>query len=589
MSIVLDPATEAPTAEAAREMPRAGKARSKGRFASLPLVLVVAFLVLVPAGFILLASVSSDVPRPGNFTFSLTLRNFKVLAEGGLLGAAGNSVVMAAGATVLALLIGGTLAFICARTDTPLRRLVFLSGMMPLFLPSYVGALSWAVLGSPGSGLLNVAFHDLGLGVRVDVYSLPGVTMVMAMYYAPYAFLLIHGAMSLMNPDLEDAAGVHGGSTWRTVRSVTVPLALPAILGSGLLIFIHVLENFPVAQVLATPGQIDTLPTFIYRLINTTPSRGNEAAVVSVVLVAAVVVMTLVQRRILARRSYTTVSGKGVKARVLPLGALRLPALALAFAYFMMSMVLPLSALLLTAVRTSPYMQSFSALGRAGAVDFSSFAQALTSDVFAKATANSVIVAVAAALAGTALAFILGYTVYRTKLSARGTLEAISMVPLAIPAVVLGIGLLWTWLVMPIPVYGTLWVLVIGFVAIQLPQGFRGIAAAIQATDRDLEDSAVLLGARRLRAVSAVTVPLLRVSISSTFLLLMMLSMREITVPLFLYTNDTRILSIAIYDQFENGGALRSAAALALMYCLLMFALSLLPRLLGARGGASRL
>lgn len=134
----------------------------------------------------------------------------------------------------------------------------------------------------------------------------------------------MHSSMSLMNPDLEDASSVHGGSTWHTIRSVTTPLALPAILGSGLLMFILILENFPVAQVLATPGQIDTLPTFIYRLMNTSPSRGNEASVIAIVLVAAVIIITLVQRRILAKRSYTTVSGKGVKARTLPLGRFKL-------------------------------------------------------------------------------------------------------------------------------------------------------------------------------------------------------------------------------------------------------------------------
>nr|WP_319364804.1 ABC transporter permease subunit [Streptomyces scabiei] len=134
----------------------------------------------------------------------------------------------------------------------------------------------------------------------------------------------------------------------------------------------------------------------------------------------------------------------------------------------------------------------------------------------------------------------------------------------------------------PVP---TLWVLIIGFVAVQMSQGFRGIASAIQSTDRDLEDSAVMLGARRLRAISFVTLPLLRVAVSSTFLLLLMLSMRELTVPLFLYTTDTETLSIAIYDQFENGGALREASATALVYCLIMFVLSYLPRRFGAKKG----
>jgi iron(III) transport system permease protein len=583
-TVTLDPPTPAPPTP-----PASGRRLGigwRGKTVSLPLLLIVGFLILVPAGFVLLAAFSTDVPRPGSISFDLTLDNLHVLIEAGVLSATGSSLFIATAATAMALAIGGFLAFITSRTNVRCKGFVFLIGLMPLFLPSYVGALAWSILGSPGAGLINVAFRDLGMSGPVNMYSYAGVIMVFAMYYAPYAFLLIHGSMSLMNPDLEDASAVHGASPWRTTASVSTPLAMPAILGSGLLMFILILENFPVSQVLATAGRIDTLPTFIYRLMNASPSRGNEASVVAVVLVAAVVAITLVQRRILAKRSYTTVSGKGIKARTLDLGRLRTPALIAALVYFVLAIVLPLLALALSAIRSSPYMSSFGSLAESGALDITSFTDVFTSDLFTTAATNSVLVSVAAAAGGTLLAFIVGYIVYRTNSYARGLLEALSMVPLAIPAIVLGIGLLWTWLIMPVPVYGTLWVLIIGFIAVQMPQGFRGIAAAILATDRDLEDSAVLLGARRTRAISVITVPLLRVAVSSTFLMLLMLSMRELTVPLFLYTSDTRILSIAIYDQFENGGALREASAMALIYCAIMFVLSYLPRKIGASGGA---
>jgi iron(III) transport system permease protein len=337
--------------------------------------------------------------------------------------------------------------------------------------------------------------------------------------------------------------------------------------------------------VLATPAQVDTLPTFIYRLMNASPSRGNEASSVAVLLVVFVLVITWSQRVILARRSYTTVSGKGVKARRMQLGRARWPLFVVATVYFVLSIALPIIALLLTASRTSPYMRSFRDLAVPGALDLTTFGTVLHSDVFVTAARNSVVVALLSAAGGTLVAFLVAYVVYRTRARARGLLEGVSMVPLAIPAIVLGIGLLWTWLVMPVPLYGTLWVMVVAFVAVQMPQGLRGIAASIQSTDKDLEDSAVLHGAHRWRAIAAITVPLMKVGLTSTFLILLMLSMRELTVPLFLYTNDTRILSIAIFDQFENGGALQQAAAMSLIYCLIMFVLSLLPRLVGARGG----
>jgi iron(III) transport system permease protein len=160
------------------------------------------------------------------------------------------------------------------------------------------------------------------------------------------------------------------------------------------------------------------------------------------------------------------------------------------------------------------------------------------------------------------------------------------MLPLAVPAIVLGLGLMWTWLLLPIPIYGTLVIMIVAFTAAQMPQGFRGIAGSILQVDKDLEDSAVMHGASRARAVARITLPLMRVGITSTFLLLLMLSMRELTVPLFLFTTDTRLLSIVIFDNFENG-VLQSSAALSLLYCVVIFVLAALAQRYGAKEGAS--
>ncbi len=575
---------EGPTpSPSAPETPRARRSVARRWLGSGLLIAFLAFLILVPAGFVLLASMTDSVPRPGNISLSPTLGNFGVLGVPEVRQAFVNSMVMAIAATLLAGLIGGTLAFLAARTDIRLPKLVYLVGLMPMFLPSYVGALAWSMLGSPNAGLLNIGLRDVGLPAFVNMYSMPGLVLVFAMYYAPYTFLMVHAALSLMSPDLEEAAQIHGSSTRTMLRRISFPLALPAVLGSAILTFTLIFENFPVAQVLGTPGGVDTLPTFIFRLLNATPSRGNESAAIAVVLVAVVIIATTLQNRVIAKRSFTTVTGKGVKNKKIALGRWRTPALLGVLGFFTLSILLPLLALVVTAGRATPYMTSIGDLFQPGAFDLSIIGTVLQSSSFLDATGNSVVVSLVAATAGTVLAFLCGYAVYRTTVSGRRLIEGISMVPLAIPAVVLGMGLLWTWLVMPIPLYGTLAVMAVAFVAVQSPQGFRGIASSILQTDRDLEDSAVMLGASRTRAVLAVTVPLMKVGLLSTFVLLLMLSMRELTVPLFLYTTDTKILSIAIYDAFENGGALRGAAAMSLLYCVVMFVLSYIPRRLANR------
>ncbi|MFG2175741.1 ABC transporter permease [Streptomyces niveus] len=567
-------ATDAPP----RETPAPPTARRRPIRRGLPtavLLAVLVVLVILPAGFVLHSAFTAD----GG---GLTLSNFGVLFTDSMAGAMLNSTLVGLGSTVLALTFGCSLAFLSARTDAPCRKLIYFFGILPLFLPAFVGALAWAVLGSPASGLINLALAEVGVPPLVDIYSYGGVVFVLGLYYAPYAFLLVHAALSLMNPDLEDAASLHGAGTGSMLRTVSFPLVKPAVLGAAVLIFALTVENFPVAQVIGVPGQLDTLPTLIYRLMNASPARSGDAAAVAVLLTVLLMLAVAVQHRAVSRTRFTTLTGKGVRARRIALHRWRLPALAAACVYFLLSTVLPVAALAVAALQTSPYLADLSQLGTPGALSVLPALDIIGSADFLSVLGNSVTVGIGAAVTGTVLCFALSYTRHRSRAAGRGVLEYVAMLPLAVPAIVLGLGLLQTWLTIPLPVFGTLLVLVIACVAIFLPQGYRGVSASILQLDRDLEDSAVMLGATRGRAIATVTVPLLRVGLSSTFLLLLMLAMRELTAVLFLYTADTRVLSIAIFDAYDNG-SLHDAALLSLLYCAVIAVLAALARRFGAK------
>lgn len=342
------------------------------------------------------------------------------------------------------------------------------------------------------------------------------------------------------------------------------------------------MENFPVAQMIGSPGQIETLPTFIYRLMNAAPARGNEAAAVAVVLTVLLIVVTAFQQRVVMKRNFTTVSGKGMKPRTLDIGKLRGVGLVFALVYFALSIVLPVIALLMASLQSSPYVSNLGQLFQKDSLSFWSLAQTLEDSTFLDAARSSVLVSVCVAVLGTALAFYLSYVVYRTKVPGRKSLEFVAMLPLAIPAIVMGLDLLWTWLILPLPVYGTILVLIIAFVAIYLPQGYRGISASILQVGKDLEDSAVLLGAGRAKAVSFVTLPLMKTGVLSTVLLLLMLAMRELSAALFLFTSNTRLLAIVVFDDYDNG-ALRSAASTSILYILVILVLVVIAKAFGAR------
>jgi len=242
-------------------------------------LIILAVLVLLPVGFVLLAAFTTTSPGPGSLgDASFTFNNFRVLLTSSALSAMLNSTLVGLGASIVALFIGSGMAFLAARTNVPGRKLIYFFGIAPLFLPALVGALAWAQLGSPASGYINVVARAVGIDELVNIYSFGGLIFVLGIYYAPYTFLMVHSALSLMNPDLEDAASLHGAPLSKMLRTITFPLVMPAIVGSGILVFALTVENFPVAQVIGVPGQVDTLPTLIYRLMNASPSRQNAAA-----------------------------------------------------------------------------------------------------------------------------------------------------------------------------------------------------------------------------------------------------------------------------------------------------------------------
>lgn len=547
------------------------------------LILLLVVLIGLPVLLILFAALSDVLPRPGNISLTnLTLDTFTSVLNGSTIGAAQTSLLIAFGSSVVALVCGGLLAFLFARTNIKAKPFVYLAGLAPMFIPAFLAALAWSVLASPQSGLINVFARDLGLDPILNIYSIGGMVFVLGVYYAPYVFLFVSSAMALMNPELEEAASVHGARTRTVLRKVTFSLATPALLGSAFLVFILSLENFPVAQFLANPAGIDTLPTYIYRFMSASPQRGNEAAAIAVVLVALVLVLTFIQQYILKRRNYAVVGGKGARPRFISVGSAGPVLLVVVAAYFGLTIILPLVALFVTATYSSPYIPSITQMAQNGEFTLEPLIDPLVENQTLGALANSLIVAIAVGVLGTLIAFLGAYLVQKSKLRGRQLIEYLSMAPLAIPAIVMGMGLLWTWLIMPLPVYGTLLIMVVAFVAVQLPQGYRGMSSSLIQLNPELEEAALMHGANRPRAIGRVTMPLIREGLLSTFILMIMLSLREMTVPLFLYTTDTRLLSILIFDHYENG-SVQQAAALGVWYVLLIGILAVLARRFGIK------
>jgi iron(III) transport system permease protein len=540
------------------------------------LFVLLAILVIVPFLTLLYASLITAAPFSGN-DYSWTIRNYLEIWTPELGRAIGNTAIVAFGGTAIAMAIGCTMAWLVARTDIPGKPIVHLAGMMPLFVSLVVASVTWSLLGSGRSGYINIIFNAMGLPWRIQLQSLGGIIFVHGLYYVPFPFLFLYSALTLVHPDLEEAAAIHGGTLPRILNRITFPLVKPALVGSALLLIVLMAEDFPVPQILGGPVGIETLSIRIYNLMTQVPASPNRASAVAILLTLVVCALVYTQRRILGGRDYRTVTGKGIQSRILPLGRLRWVAFAFVMLYAFIAMGLPMLALLEGALRSNLYIPNVASFFDPAQLSLKHLSQAIMSSSVQLGLKNSLIAGVSTAVFGGIFYFVLVYVVHRTDLPGRRLLEYVAMMPLGLPALVMGLGILWTWAAVPLPIYGTMAILVIAFTGRFMPQGYRAISSSITQIHDDLENAAMVAGASRARAVRRITLPLMRGGIAASSFLMIVLGIRELTASLFLYTTNTRVLSIVLFEQYENG-IWSSVASISLIYTALLVALTLVGR-----------
>jgi iron(III) transport system permease protein len=544
---------------------------------------ILAVLVLLPVGTLILTSFLDAAPRPGTPLGNFTLENYRALWGRGTANAALHTLAVSTFGCIGALLIGGGLAWLAARTDAPAPWLIHLAGFMPLFISLLVAALAWSLLASPEVGYLNTLLSSIGIDWNLNVYSLPGMIGIFALYYSPYAYILISSALTVMNPEMEESAQVHGARRFTIMRKVTFPLLTPAVIAAALLIFVLIAENFDVVQILGVPNGTETLSTRIYNLTVSYRPNHNQAAAVGASLMAMIFVVVYLQNRILKRTDFATVTGKGYRPRKMKLGRWRWLALAATIVYLFVAVVLPMLALLQSALRRSQYIGSVGDMLDFSVLSTQQFERLLRRDDFYLGLQNSMIVSFGAAILGGILFFAIAFVVNKTNIPGRRILSYVSAMPLAMPALVVGLGFLWTWTRSPIPLYGTVFILILASITRFLPQGYHGMSSGLSQIGRDLEDSAYVHGATRTRAARSITLPLVRSGVGSTMFLVFILAFRELSTTLLLFTTKTQTLSILIYHQWDNG-SWQSVSCLALVFSGVLVVVGLLGRALFGLG-----
>ena len=550
------------------------------------LLAIVSVLIVFPIVVLTIGSFLKEPPRALHFDWmGATLKNYvELVSSPSFLDLVGTTLLTAVSGTAGAVAIGAVSAWLAVRTDMPGRRFVEVTSLLPMFVSPLVGAFSWDILASPNSGLLNLFARGLHLPFSIDIYTLHGIAFVFAIYYAPYVFLLISAALRNMDATLEEASIMSGAGQLRTMLKVTLPLVLPALLSASLLVFVLLISLFAIPAVLGEPGDIHVISVRIWDLIGFAPPKVNQASALGVLMMIVTMSLVWLQQRITRNRSYVTVSGKGLRPRPVSLGIARWPLATVVCLFLLFVVLVPYAALVMIALRRNLFFSSLAALVDPTQYGFSQVLKTLTNPVVRTSLWNSMVVGIGTVLIGTVLYFAVAYTVNRTKLLGRRTLDAITVLPVAIPGLVIGLGYLWSWITIPIGLYGSLWIMILAYVSQFAPQGVRSIAGSLVQIHNELEESSRLSGAGFLYTLRRIVVPLSWPGILAAMTFLLALSFREISTALFLYTANTQVFSVTMFDLWLRGST-DVVAVMALMQTVIILVLVLLSRLIRAGRG----
>jgi iron(III) transport system permease protein len=566
---------------------RTSRLRAAGRWLwSTALLVILAFLVIYPVAMLLLGALTNTNPVVDGFgVFDLSLGNFTaVLGNPNVHLALANSMIACGGGTALAVVIGLTFSWIVVRTNTPCKRLIAATSIIPLFVPPLVGAVAWAILASPKTGLLNTFLASIGIDWRFNVYSMSGLIVIFGIYYAPYVYMFTASALRNMDPALEEAAEISGASAFSTLFTVTFPLIAPAIISGMLLSFIVMLGIYGIPAVLGTPGDVPVLTTYIFKLTAWTPPLYSTAAAVAIILMVVTGFLVWLQHKVISRRAYTTVAGKAFRPAVINLGPWRYFTLGLAVIYLFIVVILPTLALIVAAFRKFMFIRNIPSLFDMKQYSFIHFERLFDNPLALRSIYNTMEVGFITALIGGVLAFAIGYTVNRTQLPGRRTIDVVSTLPVAIPGLVVGVAYLWAWIGLPGGLYGTIWILALAFIARFMPDTVKALSTSLMQIHRELEEAAWICGKGLLGTIRTIVLPLARPGVIAAMTLLFILAIRELGSSLFLYTSNTMVMAVLLLDYYE-GGNVGITAAFSLVQTALLGVLIGIAHVL-SRGGA---
>jgi len=541
------------------------------------------YLAVVPLGFLLWQSFFT--PQSAAKAAEFTLDNYRqAYGSEETWTLFWNSLQFAVGAALIAFVIGTALAWMNERTNTPFKGLFFALSVIPLIIPGILFTVAWILLGSPKIGLVNLVLQNLfdTDAVFVNVYSLWGMIWVDGLHYSPVAFLLMTAAFRAMDPALEESAVMSGASVLQVASRVTLPLVWPAIFATILILFVRAIESFEVPALLGLPVGIQVFTSAIYQAVHRYPSQIGLASALATTLLLITTVGVYFQSRLSSQGSkYATMTGKGFRPRTIDLGRWRYLTTAIFLAYFLAIVVLPFAVLLWSSLQKFYAVPSMEALSR---LTLDPYRTILSYPNLTRSVWNSLLLALGSATIIMLVTSVICWIVVKTKLPGRWLLDNIASLPMVFPGLVLGLAIMILYLYLPIGVYGTIWIMLIAYVTRFMPYGLRYNTTSMLQIHKELEESAAMSGASWLTTFWRVILPLLKPGLLAGWIYVVIVSIRELSSSILLYSPGSEVVSILIWELWENGQYVE-LSALGVMFIFGLFILVMIAQLVGRRFG----
>jgi iron(III) transport system permease protein len=550
------------------------------------IILLIIYLNVIPIGMLVWGSFHAGPPgEAGPLTLAKYIEAFSGTA---LAIPALNTLIFALGGSTFALIIGTMFAWLIERTNIPLKTTIFVLFMTPHILPGVLKAFAWTQLLSPRSGMINAFFQSF-LPIETgpfNIYSMGGMIWTFGVDSITLPFLMMVAAFRSMSPTLEEASRAAGAGTFTVMRTITMPILVPSLFATWILMFLHAAEDFEVPGLLGIPARITVFSTEIWLKTRMVPSDMNLASVFAVTyLIPALMILYAYSRVTRSNERFVTVTGKGFRPSVIPLGAMRWPTAIGSLLVLFVIVVLPFLAVLWSSL--IPYYQvpSLKALKQVSLQGYTALFE--YSDMFMGAFWNTL----AASLSSTTLVVLLGaivsWIVIRTTWPGRRLIDYMAFAPVAVSGTLFGLALLWFYLTVPIPFYETIWIIVVGFIAKYLPQAMRFNYASMTQVHSELEEASVASGASWATTFRKILVPLIMPGMAAAWIYIIALTFKVLSLPVMLSGANTKLVSVLIFDLAQEGRHQR-LGALGVMLVIFLALLTLAAQMLSRRMGVQK-